>query len=167
MHQTISSPTVQKIQALRAGARPHSIRGRARSLVAFAGITILFLTLAATSLVAARRVYESSRPLEKTVVSMLDEMSAAKLKFTVRKVYDRKLDGKEGFVLYLAPRNTLCEITFRADPAKPNRSVIMVYTQDTRDSEMFHTFFTERMKLAEVGVTEEFDDSNPWPVRVR
>ncbi|MCR9140895.1 MAG: hypothetical protein NXI24_01385 [bacterium] len=133
----------------------------------FASALLVLLSLGATSLSAARRVYESHQPLEKTVVKMLDQMSAAKMKFTVRKVYDRKADGKEGFVMYLAPRNTLCEITFRADPDQPKRSVIVVYTQDTRDSETLHRFFTQRMQLAEVGVTDEFDDSNPWPVRVR
>ena len=140
---------------------------RRRTSGAVAGLLLLSLTFGASSLFAAKRVYESKQPLEKTVAAMIDQMSADKLKFTIRKVYDRKADGKEGFVLYLAPRNTLCEITFRSDAANPKRSLIVVFSEDTRDAETFHKFFTKSMGLSEVGVTEEFDDSNPWPVPVR
>ncbi|MEQ9363348.1 MAG: hypothetical protein RIF32_03840 [Leptospirales bacterium] len=163
MDQNINCPGTATRGPLFSGVR----KDFKRRLAIFAGVSLFLLTLGAPALSAARRVYESKQPLEKTVVAMLDQMSAAKMKFTVRKVYDRKADGKEGFVMYLAPRNTLCEITFRADPTQPKRSVILVYTQDIRDSETLHRFFTQRMKLAEVGVTDDFDDSNPWPVRVR
>ncbi len=127
----------------------------------------LLLTIFPGSLSAARRSYESKQPLEKTVVRMLAEMSAARMKFRVTQVYDRKADGKEGFVMYLAPRNTRCEIVFRADPKQANRSVVIVRTQDRRESEELHRFFAQRMKLAELGVSDSFDDNNPWPVRIR
>lgn len=134
-------------------------------------VALILLGLLATifpgSLSAARRSYESKQPLEKTVVRMLDEMSAARMKFRVSKVYDRKADGKEGFVMYLAPRNTRCEIVFRADPKQANRSVVIVRTQDSRDSAELHNFFTKRMQLSELGVSDKIDDSNPWPVRIR
>ncbi len=163
MHQNDLPINAATLASKRAPLRRASIR----LLAARAALLAFVLSLGASNLAAARRVYESQQPLEKTVVAMLEQMSAAKMKFTVRKVYDRKADGKEGFVMYLPPRNTLCEIVFRADPKQPKRSVIIVLTQDARDSEQLHRFFTQRMRLAEVGVTEDFDDSNPWPVRVR
>jgi hypothetical protein len=128
---------------------------------------LIGLTVGAASLSAARRVYESRQPLEQTVAAMMEQMSEAGLKISIRKVYDIKADGKQGFVLYLAPRNSLCEITFRGDPGNASRSVVSVFTEDARDAGVFHDFFTGRMGLKEVGVNEDFDDSNPWPVPVR
>ena len=141
-----------------------------RMMTRMSGLMILALIaglVVTAPLSAARRVYESQQPLEQTVARMLDQMAADKMKFTVRKVYDRKNDGKEGFLLFMPTRGSLCEITFRADVANPKRSLIMVFAQDSRDEQLFHGFFTRSMGLSELGVNEDFDDSNPWPIPTR
>ena len=138
-----------------------------RSMLSYLRAGSLLLAVSAGPAFALQRSYESNRPVGETVADLVERIGDSGLRFQIRQVYSGKSDGKEGFVLSLAPRGSLCEITFRQDPTNPKRSVIRLFAQDRDAAERLHTFFTNKLKLKELGVNENIDDRNPWPVRIK
>ncbi len=128
---------------------------------------LYFLVAAGSELSAERRTYESKQNIGRTVAGMIEILGESGLDFRVGRVYDRESDGKHGMMLYLMPGNTPCEITFHADPKNQNRSLVGLKAFDRNAVERLHRVFVQQAGLKEVGVNDEFDDSNPWPVQVR
>lgn len=127
---------------------------------------LYFLVAAGSEVSAERRTYESKQNIGTTVAGIIETLGASGLDFRVGRVYDRATDGKHGMMLYLMPGNTPCEITFHEDPKNQTRSLVGLRGFDRNAVEKLHRVFVEN-GLKEVGVTEDFDDSNPWPVKVR
>jgi len=122
----------------------------------------LLVSLAGTPLAAEYRMYRSSKPRDALLRTLLDEMGRAGFRYSVRKVYNEKKDGKLGFLFWLYPGKYFCEILFY-ERNKGKTSMIRIYTQNTRVARRFHRLFTKRMKMKPVGLVKEKRGHFPRP----
>lgn len=125
-------------------------------------LSLLISLVCAGGLLAEKRSYRAPQPIGKFVPQMIDKMAEAGFDFTVREVYNEVKDGKQGFVIILKPKMSLCEITFFDEKGKT--SLVNLMAQDNNDAKHFHRFFLERLNMKEIGVTP-LDDNVPsgWP----
>ena len=133
-----------------------------RSLKTFCLFLGLFFISGYTSLSAEKNYYSSTRPRGKIVQELVEKMAKAGFKFKIRKVYNENRDGHSGFVFWLLPRRTHCEITFHHKKAGKG-TIVKIYTQDRIDSSRFHSFFTRQMKMKQWGSINPGQKGGGWP----
>lgn len=131
----------------------------------FSVLFFLFM-ISAGQLSAERSVFHYNGPLKDFVPRLIDAMSESGIQFTVKGVYNEEKDKKQGFVFYLKPSNHYCEITFAQTKG---HSIVKLFTQEASDMSLLSNMLIKKLKMKEVGVTDESkypkQDPNPWPVQ--
>ncbi|MBE7440084.1 MAG: hypothetical protein HS115_16655 [Spirochaetales bacterium] len=121
---------------------------------------ILVLLLSVSPLWAGPRLFEIEKPLKSVMESVIDSISR-ELPFQVSRVYNGKVEGKEGFIITARPRNTRSEILFFARGAQ---SRVLVRSQDVHDSNKIARALAA-VGFKEIGAGDKEIDGTPWPVR--
>lgn len=126
----------------------------------------LFLS---AGLFAETQFYEAKKPIGDTVADLINQMGDAGLKYSVRKIYNAKVDGTEGMLVRFKRTRAMCEIRFYQDAKIKNRSMIRILAQDQSDADRLHTILINKMKmkLAHVSrVKPVASNGKRWPVKV-
>ena len=112
------------------------------------------------------RSYQIQKPVAKVLENFLKQMETQKIRFSIRKIFDQRREAKQGFVLQLLPRGTFCELAFYARP-KQKQTLIRVFTQDHKDSQLFHGLMVKKLKMKEIGVSPSKGDDSVWQAKMR
>ena len=113
-------------------------------------VIALWMSLSPTLLGAEWRTYSSKQFLSGLLESLLQQMQNEKISFQVKKVFNEKTEGKRGFILRLKRTGAICQFLFYSKANK--ETMVKVFTQNNRDSRLFHRLLSQKLKMKEIGV---------------
>ncbi len=122
-------------------------------------LTLFFICIVSpvSDLGAEWRKYEGQNSKADTLKKLLSQMEKEKVRFSIKRVYNEKTEGKSGFVLILLPKKTICKIIFHNRTQK-NGVLLRVFTQNYNDSRFFHKIIVKKLGMKESGVSHTTED---------
>ncbi len=108
------------------------------------------------------RSYESKESVSHLLPSLLAGLKNQNISFQVKKVFNQKREGKEGFMIHLKPRNTLCKLLFYHKSKKQKYSLIRVFTENSSDSRLLSRILIVKLGMREAGIYQQKNET--WPI---
>ena len=121
-----------------------------------------FCFFLSSPLSAEWRSYESKKLVSHLLPALLTELKNQNISFQVKKVFNQKREGKEGFMIHLKPRNTLCKFIFYHKSKKQKYSLIRIFTENSSDSRLLNRIFILKLGMREAVIYQQKNET--WPI---